>query len=123
MAAITNIIITLNLLISILGNAHEKTQMSVRENDLFLMLGLVTEYESLMFWRRIDGTSTVIVSCQRAQDTESTEEWAGIVVAMEAAVKEEVGVGEKGHSDTEGNEETQEEMEGRLEGKMQKGNY
>ena len=39
----------LNLLVSSLGDAYGMTQMSVRENDLYMMLELVNEYESLMF--------------------------------------------------------------------------
>jgi len=88
-AAITNIIIMLNLLVSILGDAYEKTQMSVRENDLFLMLGLVSEYESLMYWRRNSGTPTIIVSCERAQDAVMSEEWAGLAVQLSTKMEEE----------------------------------
>ena len=88
-AAITNVIVMLNLLVSILGDAYEKTQMSARENDLFVMLGLVTEYEFLMRWRRTAGTPTIIHSCQRVQDPVATEEWAGLAVEIKYAVKEE----------------------------------
>ena len=65
-AAIINVIIMLNFLASILGDAYEKTQMSVRENELYLILGLISEYESLLFWRRSTGTATVLFACESA---------------------------------------------------------
>jgi len=112
-AAITNIVIMLNLLVSILGDAYEKTQMSVRENDLFMMLGLVTEYESIMFWRRNAGTPTIPISCQSAQEVESTEEWAGLAVEIKAAVKEEF------EKKTTVTQEELKKMEGRMANRME----
>jgi hypothetical protein len=88
-AALTNIIIMLNLLVSILGDAFEETQISVRENDLFLMLELVREYESMMFWRRNAGTSTILLSCQRTHDTEVSGEWAGLTAQLTGKIEEE----------------------------------
>lgn len=73
-AAIINVIIMLNLLVSILGDAYEMTQLSVRENDLFMMLDLVNEYESLMFWRRSSGSPVVMLTCDEARETESVTE-------------------------------------------------
>ena len=87
-AALINVIIMLNLLVSILGDAYEKTQMSVRENDLYMQLTLLTEYESLLFWRRDAGKRQVMMSCELDEVTEVTEEWAGLAVEMKAAFKE-----------------------------------
>jgi hypothetical protein len=88
-AALTNIIIMLNLLVSILGDAFEETQISVRENDLFLMLELVREYESMMFWCRNAGTPTILLSCQRAHGTEVSGEWAGLTAQLSGKIEEE----------------------------------
>jgi len=89
-AAIINVVIMLNLLVSILGDAYGMTQMSVRENDLYMMLELVNEYESLMFWRRSAGTPVIMFTCDRALDAESAD-WAGQVSKITEKVKEEVG--------------------------------
>jgi LPS O-antigen subunit length determinant protein (WzzB/FepE family) len=61
--------------------------MSVRENDLAMMLDLITEYESLMFWMRTAGSPTIMISCERAQDAESAGEWAGQVSEIKTTVK------------------------------------
>jgi len=90
-AAIINVVIMLNLLVSILGDAYEMTQMSVRENDLYMMLELVNEYESLMFWRRFAGTPVVIITCDTAIEAESAADWAGQVSKITEKVKDEVG--------------------------------
>jgi len=88
-AALINVIIMLNLLVSILGDAYEKTQMSVRENDLYLMLGLISEYESLLYWRRNTSTPTVMFVCASAQIEENVQEWAGLAMDVKNAMKQE----------------------------------
>jgi hypothetical protein len=88
-AALTNIIIMLNLLVSILGDAFEETQMSAGENDLFQMLELVREYESMMFWRRNAGTPTILISCQRVNNTEVSGEWTGLTSQLSGKIEEE----------------------------------
>jgi len=90
-AAIINVVIMLNLLVSILGDAYGMTQMSVRENDLYMMLDLVNEYESLMFWRRSAGTPVVMFTCDTAIESESAADWAGQVSKITEKVKDEVG--------------------------------
>jgi len=89
-AAIINVVIMLNLLVSILGDAYGMTQMSVRENDLYMMLELVNEYESLMFWCRSTGTPVIMFTCDRALDTESAD-WAGQVSKITEKVRKEIG--------------------------------
>ena len=88
-AALINVIIMLNLLVSILGDAYEKTQMSVRENDLYLMLEIISEYESLLYWRRNTSTPTVMFVCASAQIEENVQEWAGLAVDIKHAMKQE----------------------------------
>jgi len=114
-AALINVIIMLNLLVSILGDAYEKTQMSVRENDLYLMLGLISEYESLFCWRRNTGTPTILFSCSNAQIEESVQEWAGLTVDIKSAMKQEnaaikMGLKELGSKADEENAEIKKEL-------------
>ena len=90
-AAIINVVIMLNLLVSILGDAYGMTQMSVRENDLYMMLELVNEYESLMFWRRSAGTPVIMFTCDKALEAEPAADWAGQVSKITEKVREEVG--------------------------------
>ena len=66
-AALINVIIMMNLLVSILGDAYEKAQLTLHENNLNLQLNLVLEYESLMFWRKAWGKATVLQTCQAVQ--------------------------------------------------------
>ena len=87
-AALINVIIMLNLLVSILGDAFEKTQMSVRENDIYMQLSLIAEYESLMFWRRSGDTKEALISCELDQVAEMTGEWAGLAMELKDAMKD-----------------------------------
>jgi len=52
MASVINVIIMLNLLISILGDAFESFQMEAGQIDVMEMADLVLEIEYLMFWKR-----------------------------------------------------------------------
>ena len=116
-AALINVIIMLNLLVSILGDAYEKTQMSVRENDLSMMLDLAAEYESLMFWRRNTGTATIMVSCKRSQEAEAGGDWAGQIVELKDSMKEEIlGVKEKIAEFEERMEKKMQGIEGNMKG-------
>lgn len=86
-ANVTNIVIMLNLLVSILGEAYAKTQMSVREHDLHLQLDLIIEYESMMFWRKhTTSVSTALVTCRLAETNEG-EEWQGQILQITNNIK------------------------------------
>lgn len=65
-ASVINVIVMLNLLISILGEAYGETRATLQENDLYLMLTIVLEYESMLFWRRDAGEKTALLLCQPA---------------------------------------------------------
>jgi len=65
-ASVINVIVMLNLLISILGEAYGQTRATLRESDLYLMLHIVLEYENLLFWRRDAGEKTALLLCQPA---------------------------------------------------------
>jgi len=71
---LVNIIIMLNLLISILGDAYGKAQELSLVNDTLAQLNLVLEYESLMFWRQNVKNSTVLNICQSEERQDEDEE-------------------------------------------------
>ena len=77
-ACVVNVVIMLNLLVSILGDAFEKTQMSIRENDLHLQIVAILEYERLLFWRRCccSFRPTALVRCEEAGKVLENE-WTG----------------------------------------------
>ena len=51
-ATIINVVIMLNLLISILGDSFDRFQVSVEEIDLMEMAKTLLEFETILFWRR-----------------------------------------------------------------------
>jgi hypothetical protein len=55
-ASIVNIIIMLNLLISILGDAFSRVSEKADEADATEMLHIIVELETLMVWKRNSGT-------------------------------------------------------------------
>lgn len=89
-ASLLNVIIMLNLLISILGDAYERAQMSAKENDLSEMLRLVIEYESMLIWRRACGQSCVVIKCCSNSGAAATDEWEGRLARMIKGVNEEI---------------------------------
>ena len=89
-ASLLNVIIMLNLLISILGDAYERAQMSAKENDLCEMLRLVIEYESMLFWRRAYGQPCVVIKCCSNSGAAVSDEWEGRVARMIKGVNEEI---------------------------------
>jgi len=89
-ASLLNVIIMLNLLISILGDAYERAQMSAKENDLSEMLRLVIEYESMLIWRRACGQPCVVIKCCSNNGAAVTDEWEGRLSRMIKGVNEEI---------------------------------
>ena len=89
-SSLLNVIIMLNLLISILGDSYERAQMSAKENDLSEMLRLVIEYESMLFWRRNYGEPCVLIKCAANKAAVITDEWEGRVARMIKGVNEEL---------------------------------
>ena len=51
-STVINVIIMLNLLISILGDSFDRFQVIAPEIDFLEMAQTLTEFETLMFWRR-----------------------------------------------------------------------
>lgn len=71
---LVNIIIMLNLLISVLGDAYGKAQECALVNDTLAQLYLILEYESLIFWQRQQKSRTVLHICQCEEPKEEDEE-------------------------------------------------
>ena len=51
-ATVINVIIMLNLLISILGDSFDRFQVSAAEIDYMEMAQTLAEFETMLFWRR-----------------------------------------------------------------------
>lgn len=71
---LVNIIIMLNLLIFILGDAYGKAQEASLVNDTLGQLNVILEYESLMFWRGQVKQVSVLSICQSEEQEEHDEE-------------------------------------------------
>ena len=93
-ASLVNVIIMLNLLIAILGDAYEQAQLSAKENDTLEMLRIVIEYESMIFWRRSSGSPSVLVKCWALNTARARGEWEGKVNQITKSVREEIKRGE-----------------------------
>lgn len=94
-ASLVNVIIMLNLLISILGDAYEHTHTYAKENDTLEMLRIVIEYESMLFWRRNAGQQMVPTLCRVAGGQGVTEEWEGKINQITKRIKEELNQNEQ----------------------------
>jgi hypothetical protein len=71
---LVNIIIMLNLLISILGDAYARAQEYALVNDTLAQLNVILEYESLMFWRKHSKQVSVLTICQEEVREEQDED-------------------------------------------------
>lgn len=86
---LVNVIVMLNLLISIIGDAYDRAQIALAENDRHEMFLVVLEFESILFWRRSSGSATIMTKCKLAAGAAKQEEWSGRVNALQQAFKEE----------------------------------
>lgn len=82
-ATILNCVIMLNLLISILGDSFEKSQMMAQEADTLEMLDLVIELEYLMIWKRNSGKKQYLQRCDYAEQSQIQPAWEGRIKAIE----------------------------------------
>lgn len=70
LASLINVVLMLNLLISILGDSFESFQKSAQALDFKEMLDVVIEFESLMFWKRKSGKRTYLQMCDLYQQSD-----------------------------------------------------
>ena len=86
---LVNVIVMLNLLISIIGDAYDRAQVSLAEYDRHEKLQVVMEFEAVMFWKRRSGSETVMVKCKVKKESAGGDEWMGRVNALLQAFKTE----------------------------------
>jgi len=86
---LVNVIVMLNLLISIIGDAYDRAQITLAENDRHEMFLVVLEFEAILFWRRSSGTATIMTKCKMAAGADRQDEWSGRVNVLLQAFKEE----------------------------------
>ena len=84
-SSIINVIIMLNLLISILGDSFDSFQNESQEIDCLEMAELVIELEGLMFWRKNDLHRAYIQKCEDLESSAGSS-WEGRLKAMMNAI-------------------------------------
>jgi hypothetical protein len=85
--SVINVIIILNLLISILGDSYEKFQAEAIEIGNLEMVELILEIETLMFWRRDKGVRMFPQVCDATRFEGLAEEWEGKLKAIGDMIK------------------------------------
>ena len=85
-ATVINVIIMLNLLISILGDSFEAFQNEAGIADCLEMAELVIELETLMYWKREIQEKKYFQVC-KFLDVAGMGEWEGKIKAIHAAVE------------------------------------
>jgi uncharacterized protein YqgV (UPF0045/DUF77 family) len=92
-AAIMNLIIMLNLLISILGDSYEKVQFTMIETDYEQMTEVIIEMERMMIWNRDKKLARYIHKFELFKNEFSEVEWEGRIRIMQdslSVIKTEV---------------------------------
>ena len=86
MASVINVIIMLNLLISILGDSFDSFQMDALQIDCLEMAELILEIEGLMFWKKSMNEKKYMQTCQITEGEEN-QEWEGKVKMVLVTVR------------------------------------
>ena len=85
--SVINVIIILNLLISILGDSYERFQTEAVEIGNLEMVELILEIETLMFWRRDLNVRCFPQVCDATRFEGLSEEWEGKLKAITDLIK------------------------------------
>lgn len=88
-ASVVNVIIMLNLLISILGDSFDRFQVSATESDYMEMTDCIYEIECIMFWNRNRNESFPLLiwdSLESATDALDSR-WEGRLMMLERSMK------------------------------------
>lgn len=80
--SVINVIIILNLLISILGDSYDKFQSEAIEIGAQEMTELIIEIETMMFWKRNTGEKKYINICSKTKFEGLSDEWEGKLKAI-----------------------------------------
>ena len=86
LASIINVIIMLNLLISIIGDSFDKFRTESIELDCMEMTEFVIELENLMFWKREFNEKTYLQICQDVKADGNNDSWEGRVRAITSLI-------------------------------------
>lgn len=89
LACVINVIVILNLLISILGDSYEHFQSQAIELANLEMLDVVLELETLMIWKRSLNHKSYIQACQPATFENITKDWEGKIKLVHNSIKSE----------------------------------
>ena len=85
--SVINVIIILNLLISILGDSYERFQTEAVEIGNLEMVELILEIETLMFWRRQKNIRSFPQVCDATRFEGLAQEWEGKLKAVTDMIK------------------------------------
>ena len=86
LVTVINVIVMLNLLISILGDSFESFQSESQEIDCLDMADLIIEIETLMYWKRNLNQKAYIQKCLLLE-VEGTNAWEGRIKAISMEIK------------------------------------
>lgn len=86
LAGILNVVVMLNLLISILGDSFDKFRTESVELDCIEMIEFVIELEDMMFWKREHNEMRYFQICQDPKVEGSNETWEGRVRAITSLI-------------------------------------
>ena len=76
-ATVVNVVLMLNLLISILGDSYERFQLEQTIVDIKEKARISMEYQSMMFWTNKESQLLCIRVCKSAFQDEEDQEWEG----------------------------------------------
>ena len=90
LATVVNVIIMLNLLISILGDSYDKFQTQAAEIDIREMVEVLIDIEHAIIWRKdVNITQFLHIPSSDAQEDSLGDEWEGKIVRIENLIKYE----------------------------------
>ncbi|OMJ91413.1 hypothetical protein SteCoe_6103 [Stentor coeruleus] len=84
--SVINVIIILNLLISILGDSYDKFQSEAIEIGAQEMTELIIEIETMMFWKRNSSQKKYINICNKTKFEGLSDEWEGKLKAISSMI-------------------------------------
>ena len=82
LASVLNVIIMLNLLISIVGDSFDKFRTESVELDCIEMIEFIIELEDMMFWKRQQNEMSYFQICQDPKIEAGNDAWEGRVRAI-----------------------------------------
>ena len=86
LATVINVIIVLNLLVSILGNSYDKFTTEAEEIGNREMADLVIEIETMMFWKRNQSKKQYLQVCDETKSEKLSDNWGGKMKAIQNCV-------------------------------------